>query len=87
MFLLKNTPFSFLLLIFLGSSALCQAQNTISVTGKVLSIEQGKALEYVSVKLFKATDSSFQKGVFSGTDGRFSISINPGSYYLQLSLA
>ncbi|MFN5311393.1 MAG: TonB-dependent receptor domain-containing protein [Flavobacteriales bacterium] len=87
MFLLKNTPFSFLLLIFWGSGALCQAQNTISVTGKVLSIEQGKALEYVSVKLFQAADSSFQKGVFSGADGRFSISLNPGSYYLQLSLA
>lgn len=87
MFLLKNTPFSLLLLLFWGSGALCQAQNTISVTGKVLSIEQGKALEYVSVKLFQAADSSFQKGVFSGTDGRFSISINPGSYYLQLSLA
>ena len=87
MFLLKNTPFSFLLLIFWGSGALCQAQNTISVTGKVLSIEQGKALEYVSVKLFKATDSSFQKGVFSGSDGRFSLSTNPGSYFVQLSLA
>ncbi len=87
MFLLKNTPFSFLLLIFWGSSALCQAQNTISVTGKVLSIEQGKALEYVSVKLFKAADSSFQKDVFSGTDGRFSLSTNPGSYFVQLSLA
>lgn len=87
MFLLKNTPFSFLLLIFWVSGALCQAQNTISVTGKVLSIEQGKALEYVSVKLFQAADSSFQKGVFSGADGRFSISLNPGSYYLQLSLA
>ena len=72
---------------FWGSGAICQAQNTISVTGKVLSIEQGKALEYVSVKLFKAADSSFQKGVFSGSDGRFSLSINPGSYYLQLSLA
>ena len=87
MFLLKNTPFSFLLLIFWGSGALCQAQNTISVTGKVLSIEQGKALEYVSVKLFKAADSSFQKDVFSGTDGRFSLSTNPGSYFVQLSLA
>jgi outer membrane receptor protein involved in Fe transport len=87
MFLLKNTPFSFLLLIFLGSGALCQAQNTISVTGKVLSIEQGKALEYVSVKLFQVADSSFQKGVFSGADGRFSISLNPGSYFVQLSLA
>ena len=86
MFLLKIAPFSFLLLIFLSSSAISQAQNTISITGKVLSIEQGKALEYVSVKLFKAADSSFQKGVFSSADGRFSISTNPGFYYLQFSL-
>lgn len=80
-------PFSVFLLFLLGFGPFLSAQNTISVTGKVLSYEQNSALEYVSVKLFKLPDSTFQKGVFTNADGRFSISTNPGKYYLQLSLA
>ena len=80
-------PFSVFLLFLLGFGPSLSAQNTISVTGKVLSYEQNSALEYVSVKLFKLPDSTFQKGVFTNADGRFSISTNPGKYYLQLSLA
>lgn len=80
-------PFSVFLLFLLGFGPSLSAQNTISVTGKVLSYEQNSALEYVSVKLFKLPDSTFQKGVFTNADGRFSLSTNPGKYYLQLSLA
>lgn len=80
-------PFSVFLLFLLGFGPFLSAQNTISVTGKVLSYEQNSALEYVSVKLFKLPDSTFQKGVFTNADGRFSLSTNPGKYYLQLSLA
>lgn len=80
-------PFSVFLLFLLAFGPSLSAQNTISVTGKVLSYEQNSALEYVSVKLFKLPDSTFQKGVFTNADGRFSLSTNPGKYYLQLSLA
>lgn len=80
-------PFSVFVLILLGFGPSLSAQNTVSVTGKVLSYEQNNALEYVSVKLFKLPDSTFQKGVFTNADGRFSLSTNPGKYYLQLSLA
>lgn len=87
MFQRNFSPFSVLLLFLLGFGPSISAQNTVSITGKVLSYEQNSALEYVSVKLFKLPDSTFQKGVFTNVDGRFSLNTNPGKYYLQLSLA
>jgi len=87
MFKRNCSPFSVLLLFLLGFVPSLSAQNTVSVTGKVLSYEQNSALEYVSIKLYKLPDSTFQKGVFTNADGRFSLSTNPGKYYLQLSLA
>jgi outer membrane receptor protein involved in Fe transport len=87
MFQRNYSPFSVLLLFLLGFGPTLSAQNTVSVTGKVLSYDQNNALEYVSVKLFKLQDSTFQKGVFTNADGRFSLNANPGKYYLQLSLA
>ena len=87
MFQRNFSPFSVLLLFLLGFGPSLSAQNTVSVTGKVLSYEQNSALEYVSVKLYKLPDSTFQLGVFTNADGRFSLNTNPGKYYLQLSLA
>jgi outer membrane receptor protein involved in Fe transport len=87
MFQRNYAPFLVFLLFLLGFGSTLRAQNTVSVTGKVLSYDQNSALEYVSVKLFKLPDSTFQKGVFTNTDGRFSLNTNPGKYYLQLSLA
>ena len=87
MFQSNCSPFSVLVLFLLGLGPSLSAQNTVSVTGKVLSYEQNSALEYVSIKLYKLPDSTFQKGVFTNADGRFSLSTNPGKYYLQLSLA
>jgi outer membrane receptor protein involved in Fe transport len=87
MFQRNYAPFSVFLLFLLGFGPSLSAQNTVSVTGKVLSYDQNSALEYVSVKLFKLPDSTFQKGVFTNADGRFSLNTNPGKYYLQLSLA
>ena len=87
MFQSNCSPFSVLVLFLLGLGPSLSAQNTVSVTGKVLSYEQNSALEYVSVKLFKLPDSTFQKGVFTNADGRFSLNTVPGKYYLQLSLA
>ena len=87
MFQRNCSPFSVLLLFLLGFGPSLSAQNTVSVTGKVLSYEQNSALEYVSVKLYQLPDSTFQKGVFTNADGRFSLYTIPGKYYLQLSLA
>jgi outer membrane receptor protein involved in Fe transport len=87
MFQRDFTPFSILLaflLVFFGKS---EAQNLTSITGKVLSYEQSKPLEYVSLKLFQLPDSVFVKGSFSNPDGKFELLASPGKYYLKLSVA
>lgn len=80
-------PISILLVFLLGFFDKSTAQNLISITGKVLSYEQSKPLEYVSLKLFQLPDSVFVKGSFSNPDGKFEILASPGKYYLKLSVA
>lgn len=86
MFQRDFTPFSILLVFTLGFLTKLDAQNLISITGKVLTYEQSKPLEYVSLKLYKLPDSSFVKGSFSNPDGKFQILASPGKYYLKLSV-
>jgi hypothetical protein len=59
----------------------------MSITGKVITYEQSKPLEYVSLKLFQLPDSTFIKGSFSNSEGRFEIMAPPGKYYIQMSVA
>ena len=87
MFQRAFTPFSILLVFLLVFFGKYEAQNLISITGKVLSYEQSKPLEYVSLKLFQLPDSVFVKGSFSKPDGKFEILASPGKYYLKLSVA
>jgi outer membrane receptor protein involved in Fe transport len=87
MFQRDFTPFSILLVFLLGFFGKSTAQNLISITGKVLSYEQSKPLEYVSLKLFQLPDSVFVKGSFSNPDGKFELLASPGKYYLKLSVA
>lgn len=63
------------------------AQTGIPLTGKIIAQEDAKALEYVSVKVFKQADSSFFAATVSKSDGKFELSVVPGKYYLKLSLA
>lgn len=55
------------------------------VMGKIVDQQSGKALEYVSVKLFKAADSTIVSGAFTAVDGKYSIPCSFGSYYLKIS--
>ena len=55
------------------------------VMGKIVDQQSGKALEYVSVKLFKAADSTIVSGAFTAVDGKYSIPCPFGSYYLKIS--
>ena len=87
MFQREFTPFSILLVFLLVFFGKYEAQNLISITGKVLSYEQSKPLEYVSLKLFQLPDSVFVKGSFSNPEGKFEILAGPGKYYLKLSVA
>jgi hypothetical protein len=55
------------------------------IMGKIVDQQTGKALEYVSVKVFKAADSSIVSGAFTTVDGKYSIPCQFGSYYLKIS--
>lgn len=55
------------------------------VIGKIVDQQTGKALEYVSVKLFKATDSTIVSGAFTTVDGKYSIPCQYGSFYLKIT--
>jgi hypothetical protein len=87
MFQRYYTPFSILLVFSLGFFGKLEAQNLMSITGKVITYEQSKPLEYVSLKLFQLPDSTFIKGSFSNPEGRFEIMAPPGKYFIQMSVA
>jgi 5-hydroxyisourate hydrolase-like protein (transthyretin family) len=78
------TTLLFFSIIFISRTA---AQNTASITGRVLSSEKGQALTDVIVKLYELPDSNFILGGFTNADGRFLFNANPGLYYLELSLS
>lgn len=50
------------------------------VKGKVIDKSSKKALEYATVMVYQASDSSFVTGGISGTDGTFDIKLKPGTY-------
>ncbi|MEX6687681.1 SusC/RagA family TonB-linked outer membrane protein [Danxiaibacter flavus] len=68
---MRNILCMFLMLMF--SSAVALAQNTKTITGKVLD-KNGKAVEGASVHV-KGTE----KGTTTGSDGTFSISVSSGT--------
>ncbi len=55
------------------------------VIGKIVDQQTGKALEYVSVKLFKAADSTIVSGAFTTVDGKYRIPCQYGSFYLKIT--
>ncbi|MEY4350976.1 MAG: hypothetical protein RL078_1039, partial [Bacteroidota bacterium] len=81
--LLKKLPF-FIFILFNAPHFLAQGLSTI--TGKIISIEAAKPLEYVSIKAYKPSDSSFVAATISHSDGKFELPIAPGTYYLKLNL-
>jgi outer membrane receptor protein involved in Fe transport len=87
MFLRRFFPFFLTVFILSVFSGRIFAQNTVSITGKVLTIEQSKPLEYVAVKLYSLPDSAFVKGAFTNRDGKFEVVTNPGKYFLKLTEA
>lgn len=56
-----------------------------TVIGKIVNQQSGKPIEYVSVRLFKAADSSIVSGAFTDVDGKYSIPCAYGSYFLKIS--
>ncbi|MDB4927499.1 outer membrane beta-barrel family protein [Mucilaginibacter sp.] len=74
-----------LLLTILGfSTAFAQtAKSTITITGKLVG-EQNTPIDYATVSLLKATDSTVVKGTLTNGDGVYSFdNITPGNYIVK----
>lgn len=57
---------------------------TYSLFGQILD-DNGKALPYVSVAVFKNIDSSYVKGAATEINGKFNMLIPAGNYYAKIS--
>ncbi len=82
-----------LLLAFISTSLLAQAQggrsggqgeNPFKVSGILLDESTGNPLEYATISLLKAADSTLVDGVVTDDTGKFEITGRPGSYILKL---
>ena len=57
-----------------------------TISGRILDAATSQPMEYVSVALFRAADSSLVTGTISTTDGQFKIEkIATGDYYLKIT--
>ena len=57
------------------------------VIGKINDQQSGKPLEYVSIRLFRASDSTLVSGAFTTLDGKYSIPCQFGAFYLKITFA
>lgn len=77
----------FLVALLLGNVALANEkakQGTIS--GLILD-EQQKPIDYVTISLFKSSDSTLIKTALTNADGKFQfVNVTTGSYYVKASL-
>lgn len=69
-------------LLFLAD--LLSAQTNYKIIGQILD-DKKEPLPYVAVAIFKASDSSYVKGVATEMNGKFNIEAPPGNYYAKIS--
>ena len=77
--LLSTIAFAFAILLSLNASA-----KTADITGKVLDKETKEPLEYATITLFKAADSTFVAGIITDTRGVFTLQAGPGKYFMTI---
>ncbi|MCB9232944.1 MAG: TonB-dependent receptor [Bacteroidia bacterium] len=85
---MKNTfAFIFLLLtLWMGCfSSLRAADLTGKLSGRVVD-QEGAPLAYVSVVVYQEADSVMVGGALTDEEGKFSLNLEPGNYYLDLRL-
>ena len=72
----------FTLAFYTSSTAQKQGGSSlIKVTGKVIDKSNGTPLEFATVSLFSAVDSTIIGGGLTEMDGSFSVDIRPGKFY------
>ncbi len=73
----------FLISLFVISSFIVSCQ---VVKGKVVDAEG--PLEFASIRIFKAKDSTVAHGIYTAMDGTFRLEdVNPGNYYVKISFS
>ena len=73
----------FLISLFVISSFIVSCQ---VVKGKVVDAEG--PLEFASIRIFKAKDSTVTHGIYTAMDGTFRLEdVNPGNYYVKISFS
>jgi 5-hydroxyisourate hydrolase-like protein (transthyretin family) len=92
---MKTKTFKTLLAIMLSSQILAFATENPSnspssvnsnISGTIIDSSSGSPLEYVSVAVYKASDSTLVTGTISDTEGKFKVgNINDGDYYVTPS--
>lgn len=80
--------FVLLTLFFLTQITLAQRPegrgNLPEIKGVILDPD-GEVLPYAAVSIYNSADSSMAKGAATDIDGKFSIPLKPGNYYLKVS--
>lgn len=70
--------------ILLSFNTLATNKKNIDIKGKVLDSATGAPLEYATVSLYDATDSTMLGGVITDMDGIFTLQAMEGSYYIKV---
>jgi hypothetical protein len=71
--------------LFICIVAQLEAQNTTSITGKVLDEATKEGVELAGIRLLNAKDSTYVSGTATDKTGKFSLSVRPAKYILQVS--
>ncbi|MDB5131363.1 MAG: TonB-dependent receptor, partial [Mucilaginibacter sp.] len=79
--------FTLLLLLISAATLFAQTVNSPATVSGALLNEQGKPLDYATVSLLKAQDSSMVKGTLSSQSGTYAFEhIKPGSYIIKATV-
>jgi len=72
-----------LLAILLSINTLASPTD-INIKGRVIDNDNGEALEYATISLFNAADSTFVAGIITDAKGNFNLQASDGNYYLKI---
>lgn len=78
------TALAFAIVILLSFNALANPARTINIKGKVLDKDNGEALEYATVSLFRLPDSTLVTGVITEANGNFTLQATEGKYFIAV---
>lgn len=73
-------------ILLVGGTAFGQSgdRNSFTISGQVIDAQLNKPLEYTTVSIHNKADSSLVTGNITAVDGKFSIEVPEGNYWLQV---